>query len=283
MKNAVIAVFSLLLLLPGCAAIGELSDVREPAVQFRNMSVSNITFDDVTLLFDFDVTNPNRFGVRAAGYEYDFFINDRSFVQGSMDEPVAIERESASVIQIPVTLSYQEVYRTFSSVLNQDQISYNLSTEVDFDLPVLGMQSVPVSTSGEIPVPKPPRVEFGDFNINQVSLSGAEAEVTFRVSNPNVFALSLLSASYNLRVNGREWLDTTLSELIRVESGQTREVQIPVRLNSAQLGSALMDLMGGSTTFNYELEGSASVSADLEGFPASQMIPFELNGTYTVQ
>lgn len=282
MKYAVLIGSTILFLLPGCAAIGELSDVREPAVDFREMSVSNITFDSVTLLFDFDVSNPNRFGVSAEGYEYDFFINNRSFISGSMNDPVTIERESASIIQIPVTLSYQEVYRTFSSVMNQDQIAYELSTEVDFDLPVLGMQSVPVSTSGEIPVPKPPRVEFGEFIINQVSLSGADAEVSFTVSNPNVFALSLLRASYNLRVNGREWLDTTLNELIRVESGQSREVRIPIRLNSAQLGSALMDLMGGNSTFNYELSGTASVSADLEGFPASQDIPFELNGTYTV-
>lgn len=282
MRYAVLIGCTILFLLPGCAAIGELSDVREPAVQFREMSVSNITFDSITLLFDFDVSNPNRFEVSAEGYEYDFSINNRSFISGSMNEPFMIEKESASIIQVPVTLSYQEVYRTFSSVLNQDQIAYELSTEVDFDLPVLGMQSVPVRTSGEIPVPKPPRVEFGDFTINQVSLSGAEAEVTFRVSNPNVFALSLLSASYNLRVNGREWLDTTLNELIRVESGQSREVRIPVRLNSAQLGSALVDLMGGNSSFNYELSGTASVSADLVGFPASQQIPFELNGTYTV-
>ncbi|WP_158278587.1 LEA type 2 family protein [Rhodohalobacter mucosus] len=282
MKYAVLKGVIILFLLSGCAAIGELSDVREPAVQFREMSVRNITFDDVTLLFDFDVTNPNRFGVSAESYNYEFFINNRSFVSGSMNEPVVIEKESASVIQVPVTLSYREVYETFSSVLNQDQLAYELSTEVDFDLPVLGMQSVPVSTAGEIPVPKPPGIEFGEFKINQVSLSGADAEVSFRVSNPNVFALSLLRASYNLRVNGREWLDTTLNQLIRVESGQSREVRIPVRLNSAQLGSALMDLMGGNTTFNYELAGTASVSADLEGFPASQDIPFELNGTYTV-
>jgi len=282
MKYLVLIACSILILFPGCAAIGELSDVREPAVQFRDMSVRNITFDSVTLLFDFDVSNPNRFGVRAEGYDYDFSINNRSFVSGSVSEPVMIEKESASIIQIPVTLSYREVYSTFSSVLSQDQIAYELSTEVDFDLPVLGMQTVPVRASGEIPVPKPPRVEFGDFTINQVSLSGADAEVSFRVSNPNVFALSLLSASYNLRVNGREWLDTTLNELIRVESGQSREVRIPVRLNSSQLGSALVDLMGGNTTFNYELAGTASVSADLEGFPAAQDIPFELNGTYTV-
>ncbi|MDX1591456.1 MAG: LEA type 2 family protein [Balneolaceae bacterium] len=272
-----------LFLISGCAALSEFSDASKPDVEFREMNISNITFDDVTLLFDFNVNNPNRFAISAAGYEYDFQINDRSFVSGTRNEDIRIEQNSTGVFQVPVTLRYEDVYQTFRSLSQQDQIAYGLSTEVNFDLPVLGMQSIPVSTSGEIPVPKPPRIEFGDFNVTRVSLSGADAEVTFRVDNPNTFALSLLSASYNLRVNGREWLDTVLNESIRVESGQSREVRVPIRLNSAQLGSALMDLMGGNTTFDYELSGTATVSADLEGFPASQNIPFDLNGTYTVE
>ena len=249
-----------LFLISGCAALSEFSDASKPDVEFREMNISNITFDDVTLLFDFNVNNPNRFDISAAGYEYDFQINDRSFISGTRNEGIRIEQNSTGVFQVPVTLRYEDVYQTFRSLSQQDEIAYALSTEVNFDLPVLGIQSIPVSTSGEIPVPKPPRIEFGDFNVTRVSLSGADAEVTFRVDNPNTFALSLLSASYNLRVNGREWLDTVLNESIRVESGQSREVRVPIRLNSSQLGSALMDLMGGNTTFDYELSGTATVS-----------------------
>jgi LEA14-like dessication related protein len=272
----------LLFAISGCATLREYSDVREPDVQFRDMSIENITFDGVTLLFDFDVSNPNRFGVNADRYSYEFFINDQSFISGNMDERISIEQESTSRISVPVTLNFSEVYQSFSSILRQDRFAYQLSTEVQFNLPVVGNRTVPVSTSGEIPIPKPPRVEFGEFDIKQVSLSGAEAEVSFRVTNPNTFAISLLRADYNLRVNGREWLDTTMNDLIRVAGSESREVRIPIRLNSAQLGSALMDLMGGNSTFNYELKGNADVSADLEGFPVSQEIPFELSGSYSM-
>lgn len=271
-----------LFFIASCATLRDISDVREPDVSFKDMSIQNITFDGVTLLFDFEVNNSNRFNVNAEGYNYEFFINENSFVSGNSTEPLRIEQQSTSTIQVPVTLNFSEVYQTFSSILRQDQMAYQLSTEVEFDLPVLGSRTVPVSASGEIPIPKPPRVEFGDFNIRQVSLSGADAEVSFRVTNPNSFAISVLSADYNLRVNGREWLDTTLNELIRVGGSESREIIIPIRLNSAQLGSALMDLMGGTTTFNYELSGSADVSAEIEGFPDSQQVPFDLNGRYTI-
>jgi len=40
--------------------------------------------------------------------------------------------------------------------------------------------------------------------------------------------------------------------------------------------------MQGKSTFNYELSGSAEVGADLEGFAAGQLIPFDLSGRYTM-
>jgi LEA14-like dessication related protein len=279
-KSLTILIISLLL--TSCAALRDYTDIREPVVQFSDMSIQNITFDGVTLLFDFDVTNPNRFNVNAEQYSYEFFINEQSFISGIQESPLRINSEATSTIQVPVTLNFQEVYQTFSSLLRQDQMAYQLSTEVEFDLPVAGRKKVPVSTSGEIPIPRVPRIDFGGFNLKEVSLTGAEVEVSFRVANPNRFGISLNNADYNLRVNGREWLDTSLGESIRVEASENREITIPIRLNAAQMGSALMDMMAGRTTFNYELTGSAEVSADLEGFPAGQLIPFELSGRYTL-
>jgi LEA14-like dessication related protein len=281
MKKSLLLLF-VTLLIASCGTLRDAADVREPSVSYKDMSIQSITFDGVTLLFDFEVTNPNRFNVNADQYNYEFFINERSFISGMQDQPVRIERESTSLIQVPVSLNFHEVYQTFSSILRQDNLAYQLSTEVEFSLPVAGKRKVPVTTSGEIPIPKVPRVTFGDFNVKNISFSGAEAEVSFRVFNPNAFGISVSNAAYNLRVNGREWLDTTMDQVMRVEGSESREIIIPIRLNATQLGSALMDLMQGKSTFNYELSGSAEVDADLEGFPAGQLIPFDLSGQYTM-
>jgi LEA14-like dessication related protein len=256
------------------------ADVREPDVRFQNMSVQQITFDGVTLLFDFEVTNPNRFSVSAEQYSYEFFINDESFIRGLQEEPLRIERESTDLIQVPVSLTFSEVYRTFGSVLRQDSLSYQLTTEVEFDLAVVGRQRVPVETSGHIPLPRMPRVDFGDINVKELSFSGADVEVSFRVRNPNPFSIAVSQVDYLLKVNGREWLDSTLDEEIRVEGSESREVRIPLRLSTTQLGSAMMDIMSGNSTFQYDLTGSAEISADLEGFPSGQLFPFELSGEY---
>lgn len=273
---------ALLLLLISCAALRDATDVQQPEVNFSDVSIQNITFDGVTLLFDFDVTNPNRLGVSADRYSYEFFINNESFITGQQEERIEVGRESTSTVQVPVSLSFSNVYDSFRSVLRQDSISYKMETDVTFSLPVLGSRTVPVEANGQLPIPRIPQIEFGGFDMKSMSFSGAEAEVIFRVRNPNSFGIVLAGADYALQVNGRKWLDTELGESIRVSGSESRDIIIPIRLSSSQMGSALVEMMGGRKEFDYRLTGSAEVSADLEGFEDGQTIPFDLQGVLNI-
>lgn len=271
----------ILFFISGCAALRDLADVQRPGVSFSNMSIQNISFDGVTLLFDFDVNNPNRFGVSAEQYSYEFFINENSFISGTQRENLRISRESSSIVQVPVSLSFSEMFNTFSSLARNDSFAYQLSTEVQFDIPGLGLQRVPVNAAGELPIPRVPRIEFGGLDVKNLSLSGADMEVAFRVSNPNRFGLALSNAAYVLQVNGREWLDTRLGDTIRLGASESDMIRIPIRLNASQMGSVLVDMMRGSTEFDYNVTGSANIAADIEGFDDGQTIPFDLSGRYT--
>ncbi len=254
--------------------------MEEPSVEFSKMSIQNITFDGVTLLFDFDVTNPNSRDINAEKYTYEFFINNRSFISGEETEPITVGKESTTQVQVPVSMRFSEVYEAFGSLVREDSISYQMATDVSFDMPIVGTRNVPVQASGNLPIPKIPRIELGDFEVKRLSLAGAEVEATFRVTNPNAFRIALTGASYVLDVNGSNWLDTTLDELIEISGNESRTITIPVRLNASQMGSALLDIMAGERDFSYKLRGTADVSADLEGFSDGETIPFDLEGEY---
>ncbi len=280
MQKKILLILSLSFLVVSCSAIRGLTDIQEPSVEFNNVSIQNISFDGVTLLFDFDVTNPNSIGVNADGYSYEFFINDQSFLAGTQEEAISIGRESSNLIQVPVSMKFSELYQTFGSLIRQDSLSYKLSTEVAFDMAAFGSRKVPVEASGVLPIPKPPSIRFGGMEVKNMSFSGADVEATFRVSNPNFFGIVLNGAKYILDVNGRNWLDTEMNDRIEVSGSENKTIVIPIRLNTAQMGSAMLDIMGGRKEFNYKLRGSASISADLEGFTESQEIPFDLEGVY---
>lgn len=268
----------LLAVLTSCSTLRDAANIQEPDVQFSNMSIQTINFDGVTLLFDFDITNPNRLDVSAESYNYEFFINGRSFISGTQDERLEVGKESTSTVQVPVSMTFSNLYESFRSVLQQDSISYRMDTAVSFSLPVIGSRTVPVQAEGNLPIPKVPRIQFGDFDMKRLSFSGADIDISFRVSNPNPFGITLDGADYALRVNGNEWLNTSLAESIRIEGAESREITIPLELSASQMGSALVEMMRGRKEFDYRLTGQARVSADIEGFTQEQTVPFDLEG-----
>ncbi len=267
-------------LVSGCNTLRDLSNIQKPSVRYSNMSIDDISFSDVTLLFDFEVDNPNNFGVSADQYRYEFFINGKEFVTGIQTENLNIRGESKSIIQVPVSLTFSEVFDTIGSVARQDSIAYRISSEVQFDIAGIGTQRVPVSAEGDLPIPKIPRIELSNFNVEELSFSGAEMAASFRVQNPNSFGISFADASYNLEVNGNEWLNTTLDRNINLDGSESELITIPIRLNSSQMGSVLIDMLKGEKEFQYQLSGSANVSANIEGFSGFETLPFNLTGTY---
>lgn len=275
-------IFTVLILsfLTGCNTLKDLANVQKPSVRYSSMSIEDISFSDVTLLFDFEVTNPNSFGVSADQYQYEFFINGNEFVTGIQNERLRIENNSTTTIQIPVSLSFSEVFETVRSVASQDSLAYRLSTEVQFDVAGLGRQSVPVSAEGELPIPRLPKIELSSFDVQELSLTGAELVASLRIENPNPFGISFANTFYKIEVNGKEWLNTTLEKNINLNGSASDLITIPVRLNSSQMGSVLMDMLRGETEFEYHLTGSAQVSADIKGFTGMETISFDRTGTY---
>lgn len=269
-----------LIILSGCNTLRDLSNIQKPSVRYSKMSVDDISFSDVTLLFDFEVDNPNSFGVSADQYRYEFFINGEEFVTGIQTENLRIAGQSKSIVQVPVSLTFSEVFDTIGSVARRDSIAYRISSEVQFDIAGIGRQRVPVSAEGELPIPKPPRIELDNFNVKELSFSGAEMVASIRVQNPNSFGISFADAYYNLEVNGNEWLNTTLDRDLNLDGSQSELITIPIRLNSSQMGSVMIDMLKGEKEFQYQLNGSASVSADIRGFSGFETLPFNLTGSY---
>lgn len=268
------------LLMAGCAALRDFAENQRPTIQYSSMSIQSIDFNSATLQFNFDVDNPNPVGLTANRYSYEFFVNENSFLSGTQEENLRISRESVSTLSVPVTLRFSEMFNTFSTLFRDDSFAYAINTEVQFDVPGLGMQRLPVNASGNLPIPKVPRFEFGGFEVKNLSMSGADMEVRLNVTNTNSFPIALNRANYQLDVNGRNWLDTSLSEPLRLSEKDSSQIIIPISLNASQMGNVLVEMMMGSTNFEYQLSGSADVGAEIEGFSFTDTIPFDLSGVF---
>jgi len=165
-KGFYFVILSITLLIPlmlnSCSALqGFVSEkVKEPKVDFIGAKLSGLSFDAVDLLFDLKIENPNRIGVKLAGFDYDLMLDGSSFVKGNQDKGIEIPSAGEETIQLPVSLRFADIYRTFENLKDQGASNYQIKCGFSFNVPVLGAVRVPVSKSGEFPLIKLPKLSL---------------------------------------------------------------------------------------------------------------------------
>ena len=280
MRNRTLLAFvCIALVLASCSTIQELR-FDQPEVEFQGFQFEDLGFDGLTLLFDFEVDNPNDLDITAKGYNYDFLIEGSSLVSGTRDEQFEIRRKDRTTIQVPVSFTYDEVRNVFGDAFNRDSLAYEIKTDVDLDLGMLGSRKVPVNHSGHVPIPKMPDIVFDGFEVTEIGFSGVSAEVNFRVRNENSFALHMSEVNYTMVVNGNEWVSTSLEERYDIASESNSVYTVPINIGLSKAGSDVIQTIRNGGPINYEIRGNASVGADIRGFNRDANLPFEFEGEY---
>ena len=237
--------------------------ISKPVVKYENVKISALSFEGVDLVFDFSIDNPNALGINLAGFNYDVNINGTSFVSGNQEEKISIPSRGKNNIQIPVSLSFSELVKTYKSFSNRDSIDYGLAGSFAFDLPVIGKVSVPYSASGNFPMLKIPSVSVSALKLNNINLLGAEVLLKLDCENPNKFDLGLDGFDYSFGVAGNEWINSNYTKKVSLKSGGNAEISIPIKLNFLQVGSSVYSLLTGNSKLDYFLKGDMNVSSGL--------------------
>lgn len=276
---AIVAIFAFL---SGCNAIrGLVQTMDYPEVSYKSMNFESLSFDGVTMRFNFDVDNPNRLDLRAEGYAYTFSIDGNTFMQGSSSDQIELPSRAASLVSIPLEFSFRELSRTVSSVITQDSIEYEISSVFKFDLPVLGERERAVSASGYLPVPRLPKLSLENVSLAGLSFTGAEVLVRMRFENPNNFGLAFSDIGYNLEVDGNRWISTKLNDVVDLAAKGIQIIEVPVRLDFSQVGASVYKILTNREAFRYRVTGEGTVDVDLPYFEESTRLPFDINGEYS--
>lgn len=147
----IVSLMLFVLLQTGCQATKQIlnsMNVKEPGVSVANVAIDKVSLSGINFNFDIKIDNPNNVGVNLSGFDYDFLINNHSFAKGDQEKPIKIEPKGNSIVQIPLTVGYMDLFSVFSSLKKQSQANYQLSTGFKFDLPVLGKVRVPAEKTG---------------------------------------------------------------------------------------------------------------------------------------
>lgn len=250
----------------GCSTLNALlqEGVQKPTASVSNARISGLSFNAVDLLFDIEVANPNSMGINLQGFDYDFAIDNLSFLKGDNQDGLQIGANASSTIQIPLTVGFNELYQTYNAIKNQDSTRYELKTGFSFDLPVLGAVRIPVSKSGTIPLLKMPSISLGSLKLDKLGLTGADLELVLDLENSNGLPLNLDKLNYQFDVNGRQWGLGEVTQNLSLNENSSTSLKIPLSLNFLQMGRSIYDLLNGDSALNYSLTGDANITSSME-------------------
>ena len=279
--------WSTLLVLIGiysCATLNTIlnqMNVQKPTVEITNAQISDLSFDDLNLLFDIQIKNPNTVGINLAGFDYELLINENSFISGNQPDQLQIAANNQNTVQLPVKLKFLDIYNTFVDLKNNNNSKYQIKCGLNFNLPVLGETRIPISKSGDIPLLKLPKISFNSVKLDNINFSGANLMLEVKFKNPNAFSMLIEQMNYNFQVNGNNWLSGKANQKTSTSQNGESIIQIPVSLDFLQMGSSLFQLVSGGKNLNYNFKGNLDIK---NSHPLLQnlTLPFDQTGKFDI-
>ena len=270
-----------ILYLAGCASLLDIlkqSSIQKPTVSFTNAKLTALSFDQADLLFDIKINNPNNAGITLAGFDYDFIINQNSFLSGNRNEQVSIVANGENTIQLPVELKFVDIYNTFAGIQKNDSSVYEIKCGLKFNLPVLGDIRIPITKSGTLPLLKLPSISLHAIKLDNINFTGADLNLEVKLNNLNAFSLLLDKFSYNLNINGLSWIRGKSENPVKISEKNENIIKIPLSLSFLKMGTSVYQLIQGGKNLNYEFTGDLGLSSSLD-LLKNLNLPFDKNGT----
>lgn len=131
---------------------------QQPEVTLRDVQLAGIGLRGGTLLFNVEVSNPNRFALSADRLQYQLAIADLDagrdttwldLARGMYDVPFSIGPGETDVVQIPVEFTYSALGGAASSLLRAGTFNYRAAGSIDVRTP-LGSYNVPFRRGGMV-------------------------------------------------------------------------------------------------------------------------------------
>lgn len=243
-------------LLAGCA--GALRDVPRPSVVVEAVKLQGLTLQSVTLRWELRVENPYSVALPLDRIRYTVKTRNDTFLQGSLATEVSVPAHGTKRVPVSVNVPFDRLMSEVRAVESGTVVPYTGTLKLNVETPLTGSLTLTGRTDGEFPVPAPPILRLRHLTWDELSLQRARADLAFDVRNPNEFALSVQTFSYELHLAGRPVTNVRLTDAFDVEAGGSRPLRMTFSFSPLRFSSALMETLE-SNRASYRLEGDLSV------------------------
>jgi LEA14-like dessication related protein len=265
-------------LVSACQSLeGILATTPKPTARIIGTETKNLSLAKIDLIFNVEVTNPYAVNLPLVDLTYNVASGGTSLLQGNIKPSGAVQAYGTSLIQVPARITFASLLKTLKGVKPGSVVPYKADLTLGVDAPVVGLLTLPLSKSGELPVPAAPEVELSSFEIAKLNLDETKATAKLQVKNTNSFALSLSKLSIELALGANKIVDTSLAQSAKIAPGQTVAVDVPLSFSPRSFGLTVINLLRGNKSA-YSLVGFLEA-----GTPYGPLaLPFNRNGNTTI-
>lgn len=125
--------FPLLILLMLLSSCSWLKRAMKPEISLENVLVKEISLSAASLVLEVKVENPNLFEITLKGLDFNLYLNDAFVGKGALGESLAIKRRDATIVPIPFSTQYQDLWEMARSLLRDGPKEYRIQGTVTLD------------------------------------------------------------------------------------------------------------------------------------------------------
>jgi LEA14-like dessication related protein len=248
-------------LVSGCQSMQDLiGGAPKPTAHVIGASIRGLSMENIVLLFDVEVENPYATSLPLIDLGYSLASGGKKFLEGSVKPTGSIPARGKQVIQLPATVPFSSLLATLKDVKPGAIVPYTADFKLGVDAPVLGRLDVPLSKSGELPIPAMPQVELTSLAIGKLNLDQITASAKMQVKNTNQFPLDLTKFGVSIALGGLDVGSSKLANAVKLPAGQAATLEVPLTFSPRAVGIGLVNLLRGDQ-IAYKVSGSIDANS----------------------
>jgi len=243
-----------------CGALSGLAKAVKPEVTLKSVDFSNIDFNGLTLLSTLNVKNDNPIDIPLPKIDWDLFIVDNPFVNGTVQSNGSLKSKGTTQVQFPVSFTYANLIKAITS-LNDNNAKYKIKMKAHIPIPVLGDLTWPFEFEGKLPLLRLPDISIAtvpstSFTYGSVPgvPTGANISFALNVKNNGNIAVMIKDLSYVLQIGNTSLPKAGITGNPNIKPGATEKItfQLPVALKDVT--AIGVNVLKGN--FNFNLTGN---------------------------
>lgn len=250
-----------------------------PELDVVNLDISSISGERIEAVAQAELSNPFPVDISTNRIDYEIFIDSIKVIEDAYEEPLKISPEGSADIELPMEILKDPITRVmdYFSRNQVDSAHYSINLNIQLDVPIAGEEEFNIELSDTMPAFQLTDIELENIDLNVLS-SDDGIDMVLRVTNPNVYDITMVNANFYLVIDDDLELEGNLEDYISIPARTTEDVALHIqkeRGSYTQTGwNYLFDQEG--TRFTYYLSYTMESEND---FIDGSVIEAEVRGT----